>query len=44
MDYECDGDTDCNWCTWNNPQNIDKRPGKLGNKRTRGDHLDYNIF
>ncbi len=25
MEHEVDGDTDCSWCTWNNPQKIGKR-------------------
>ena len=28
MEREVDGDANCNWCTWNNPQRIDKRNWK----------------
>ena len=43
MEREGDGDTNCNWCTWNNPQRIDKGPGRLRNQRTSRDHPDYSI-
>ena len=43
MEHESNGDTNCNWCTWNNPQRIGKGTEKLGNKRTRRDHQDYSI-
>ena len=38
MEHEGDGVTNCNWCTWNNPQRIRNGTGRLGNKRTTGDH------
>ena len=38
MEHEDDGDTNCVWCTWDNPQKIGKETGKLGNKRTSTDH------
>ena len=38
MEHESDGDTNCNWCTWNNPQWIGKGNRRLGNKRKIGDH------
>ena len=41
MEYEGDSDTDCNWCTWNNPQRISKGTGRFGNKRTSGDYPNY---
>ena len=44
MEHDSDGDTSCNWCTWNNPQRIDKGTGRLGNKRISGDHPDYSII
>ena len=44
MEHEGDGDTNCNWCTWNNPQRIGKGTGRLGNNRTSGDHQDYSII
>ena len=31
MEHEDNGDTNCNWCTWKNPQRIDKGTGRLGN-------------
>ena len=43
MEYESDGDTNCCWCTWDNPQKIGKGTGRLGNKRTRRDHPNYSI-
>ena len=42
--YESDSDTNCNWCTWNNPQRISKENGRLGNKRTNRTHLEYSII
>ena len=44
MEHQGDGDINCNWCTWNNPQRIDKGTGRLGKKRTSGDHPDYSII
>ena len=35
MEHEGDGNTNCNWCTWNNPQRISKGSGRFGNKRKR---------
>ena len=43
MEHEGDGDTSCNWCTWNNLQKIDKGIGRFRNKRTSKDYPDYNI-
>ena len=43
MEHESDGDTNCNWCTWNNPQKIGKEVGRLGNKRTNGDNPNFSI-
>ena len=43
MKHESDGDTNCNWWTWNNPQNIGKGTEWLRNQRTSKDHPDYNI-
>ena len=40
---ECEGDTNCNHCIWNNPQSIDKDTRKLGNQRTSRNHADYSI-
>ena len=44
MEHEDDSDTNCNWCTWNNPQRIDKWIGRLRNKKTSTDHPDYCII
>ena len=33
MEREGDGNTNCNWCTWNNPLRIGKGTGRLRNKR-----------
>ena len=43
MKHEDDGDTSCNWCTWNNPKIISKGIGRLGNKSSSEDHPDYRI-
>ena len=32
MEYGDDGDANCNWYTWNDPQRIVKETGRLGNK------------
>ena len=34
MEHGGDGDTNFNWCAWNNPQRIGRETGRLGNKRT----------
>ena len=31
MKHESDGDTNFDWCTWNNPQRIVKKTGRLEN-------------
>ena len=41
MEYESDGDSNCNWGTWNDPQRIGTWTGRLGNKSTSRDHPDY---
>ena len=43
MEHEGDDETNCSWCTWNNPQRIGKGTGKFGNKRKSRDHPDYSI-
>ena len=43
MEHESDGDTKCNWCTWNDPQRPGKEAGRVGNRRTSRDHPNYNI-
>ena len=30
MEHDGDSDTNCNWCTWNNPERIDKILEDLG--------------
>ena len=44
MEHEDDSNTNCNWCSWSNPQRIGKGTGRLGNKRTSGDHSDNSII
>ena len=43
-EHEGNGDTNCNWHTWNNLQRIGNGSGSLGNKRTSGDHPNYSII
>ena len=33
VEHECDGDTNCNWCTWNGTQKLWKVAGKLEIRR-----------
>ena len=33
-----------NWYAWNNLQRLGKETGRLGNKKTSGDHSDYSII
>ena len=44
MKHESDGNSNCNWCTQNSYQIIDKGTGGLGNKGTSGDHPEYSII
>ena len=44
MEHEGDSDTNCNWCTWNNPKRIGTGTGGLGNKRKNGDYSDNSII
>ena len=44
MEYESDGDINCNWCARYSHENIDEGTGDLGNKRTSGDHPDDSII
>ena len=44
MGHEGDDCTNCDWCGWYSHQRIGKRTGRLGNKRTVGDHTDYSII
>ena len=43
MEHESDGDTNYNWHTRYSHQRIRSKTRELGNKRTSGDHLNYNI-
>ena len=43
MEHESDGDTNCNRCTWNNSQRMDKGTRRHRNQRTGRDHPDYSI-
>ena len=36
VEHESDGDTNCNWCTWNNRETISMVTGKIGNKGNTG--------
>ena len=44
MEHEGNGDTNCNWFAWNNPQRTGKEIRRLGNKRTNGDHRNSSII
>ena len=44
MEQERGGDNTCNWCARCNPQRIGKETGKLGDKKTSGDHPDNMII
>ena len=43
MEHEGNGDTSCNWCTWNNLQRIVKGAERFGSKGTSRDHSNYSI-
>ena len=43
MEYESDNYTNRDWCFRYSHQKIIKGTGGLGNKRTSGDHPNYNI-
>ena len=38
MEYEDDGNTNCNWHTWDGPQRFGKGTGRVGNQRKNQDH------
>ena len=38
IEHEIDGDTNCNWSTWNGPQKLGKRAGRVENWRNNRDH------
>ena len=46
VEHEGDGDTNCSWCTWNNPQMLCKKLGRIVKQRKNrchncGDRLEY---
>ena len=43
MEREGDGDTSCNWCTWNDLQRICKGSGRLSNQKTSREHPDSSV-
>ena len=43
MKYEGDGDTNCIWHVWNDPQRLDKRAGGIVNRGTNRDHPNCSI-
>ena len=40
MKHKGDGDTNCNWCTWNNPQKLVPEAERFRNQRTSGVHAN----
>ena len=44
LEHESDDDTNFNWCSQYSHQRIDTRTGRLGNKKTSGDHPNNSIF
>ena len=44
VEYESDGDTNCNWYIWYCHQKIGTRTGGFGNKKTRENHPNYSII
>ena len=38
--HEFDGDANCDWGTWHSRKRIGTGTGKLGNKKTSGDHAN----
>ena len=43
MEHEGEGDTNCNWCTWKDPQRFNKGAGRVENQRMSQDHPNYSI-
>ena len=41
VEHEGDGDTTCNRCTWNDPQRLGKKAGRIGNRKTNRNHTNY---
>ena len=44
MEHQNDGDTNCNWSTWNGSQRFGKEAGRIEKKMARGDYLHDSIF
>ena len=42
--HEGDGDTSCNWCTWNRPQMPGKKTGGTLIQTKNQNHSDHSIF
>ena len=43
VEHEDDGDSSCNWPTWNCPQRLGKGPGKVNNREKNRNHSNYSI-
>ena len=43
IEHVGDGDTNCSWCTWNDPKRIGKGTGGLGNQKKSRYHPDNDI-
>ena len=43
-EHEDNGDTYCNWRSWNGPQRFGKEAGRIGNRRMNRDHPNYSII
>ena len=41
MVYESDGDTNCNWCTWNGSKMFKRKTRGIRNQRKNRNHLDF---
>ena len=41
MEHVGNGDTNCNWHTWNGPQRFGKESGRSGNRRSSQDRPNY---
>ena len=44
IEHEGDGDTSCNWYTWNNLQRLGKGTESVGNRKMSRDHPNYSII
>ena len=43
LEHKRDSHTNCYWWSWYSHQKIDKGSGGIGNKKTNGNHPNYNI-